>query len=368
RGKPRERILGLEASRQPADYDEPEDGNQRDADDDAELFGRHREDEIGMRIGKDALHRPLARTLAEPAAAQDRFQRGVDLERVPRGRRNEAVDTAGDMRQRGIGGDDTARRRGAEAGDPDPRHAGHEEERPPCRRDQHGLAEIGFGDEQRDDHRQQDEREEIGRDVGAALALREEPRDNDDEGRLHELGRLDGNAGNVDPAAGALDLDADKERRHQENQHDADHEERGAPDLTRREEGRRNHPRQRRQEEEEMPLDEMEAVVIAESFGDGRARGKRQDDAAEHQGDKAGKENLVDRPPPFRKARALGAADHQAASPFLVIPSSERTSARNWSPRFSKFWNWSYDAQAGESRTTGSLAPSTDASRAAAAI
>ena len=51
-----------------------------DADDDAELLGGDGEDEVGMRVGQDALHRALPGTAAEPAAAGERFHRSIDLE------------------------------------------------------------------------------------------------------------------------------------------------------------------------------------------------------------------------------------------------------------------------------------------------
>ena len=57
--------------------------------------------------------------------------------------------------------------------------------------DQHRLAEIGLGDEQRDDDGEQDEGEDVAGNVGAPRVLGEQPGDDDDEGRLHELGRLE---------------------------------------------------------------------------------------------------------------------------------------------------------------------------------
>ena len=41
-----------------AEDDEGEEHDETDADDDAELLGRDREDEVGMRVGKDALDPP----------------------------------------------------------------------------------------------------------------------------------------------------------------------------------------------------------------------------------------------------------------------------------------------------------------------
>ena len=85
--------------------------DQPDADDDAELLGRDREDEVGVGVREDALDDALARPAAEPAAAQDRLERGVDLEGVAGLRRQEAVDAAGDVRQHRVGGEDAADRR-----------------------------------------------------------------------------------------------------------------------------------------------------------------------------------------------------------------------------------------------------------------
>ena len=53
-----------------------------EAGDHAELLAGDREHEIGVRVGQDALVDALARPAPEPAAGQDRLQRGVDLERV----------------------------------------------------------------------------------------------------------------------------------------------------------------------------------------------------------------------------------------------------------------------------------------------
>ena len=50
--------------------------------DDAEFLRRHGENEIGMRVGQNALDRALARPLAGPAAGMKALQRGIDLERV----------------------------------------------------------------------------------------------------------------------------------------------------------------------------------------------------------------------------------------------------------------------------------------------
>ena len=57
-----------------------------------------------------------------------------------------------------------------------------------------GLAEVGLRDEQREHDAEQDHGEEVAGDVGLALVLGEEPGADDDEGRLQEFRRLDGDA------------------------------------------------------------------------------------------------------------------------------------------------------------------------------
>ena len=71
----RERVLVAQRVPQRADHDEGEQRDQHEAEHDAEFLGRHREHEVGVAVGQDALDRALARAPAEPAAAHERFQR-----------------------------------------------------------------------------------------------------------------------------------------------------------------------------------------------------------------------------------------------------------------------------------------------------
>src|SRR5262249_47301539 len=114
-----------------------------------------------------------------------------------------------------------------------------------------------------------------------------------------------------------------------------------------------------------------------------------------HQREQRGQQQAVDRPPPSGKARAFKTRDHRdplgsgrgsdqwclrlvdrgltaATRRVVPIPQAEgirprsaRTSSRNLSPRTSKLRYWSKEAQAGDSRTTGSA--TSDASASAAA-
>ena len=74
-GKAREQVLVAQRAQQRADHDEGEQRHQHQAQHDAEFLGRHREHEVGMALRQDALDGALARPVAEPAAAQERFRR-----------------------------------------------------------------------------------------------------------------------------------------------------------------------------------------------------------------------------------------------------------------------------------------------------
>ena len=99
-GKARERVLVAHRVTQAAHHDEGEQRHQHQAEHDAEFLGRDREDEIGVALGQDALDRPLARAAAEPAAAQEGFQRLVDVEGVAGGGIEEALDAPRHVRNR----------------------------------------------------------------------------------------------------------------------------------------------------------------------------------------------------------------------------------------------------------------------------
>ena len=80
------------AWRKRAQHDEGEQRDQHQAQHDAEFLGRDREHEVGMALGQDALDRALARAAPEPAAAQEGFERLVDVEGVAGGGIEEALD------------------------------------------------------------------------------------------------------------------------------------------------------------------------------------------------------------------------------------------------------------------------------------
>ena len=69
RGEQREAVADRFGRAQPAQQDEGEQAEQREAGDQAELLGDHREDEVAVRVGQGVFDRALARAAAEPGGA-----------------------------------------------------------------------------------------------------------------------------------------------------------------------------------------------------------------------------------------------------------------------------------------------------------
>ncbi len=191
RGKADERLFAGDRMAQRADHDEGEQRQQHQAEHDAELLGADREHEVGVALRQEPLHRALARATAEPAAAREAFQREIDVEGVARAAIHEALDALGDVRHGEIGADQAQAGDARKPADPDQPHPGHEEQRAPHQRDQHGLAEVRLHHQQRSDREQQRERHGVGGHLGPPRRFRKQPGDQDDESGLEELGRLD---------------------------------------------------------------------------------------------------------------------------------------------------------------------------------
>ena len=88
---------------QPAQGDEAEQTEQRDARDQAELLGDHREHEVAVSIRQQILDAPLAGTAAEPGGAAHCLERVADLVVIAGGGIDEAVDPLGDVGEEVIG-------------------------------------------------------------------------------------------------------------------------------------------------------------------------------------------------------------------------------------------------------------------------
>ena len=107
---------------QPAQHDEGEQRHQHEAEHDAELLRRDREDEVGMAVRQDALDRALARPEAEPAAAHEGFQSRCRSWNVSpdAGSRKRSMRSR-DVRDGEVGADEPGDRDAAEPDDPDHR-------------------------------------------------------------------------------------------------------------------------------------------------------------------------------------------------------------------------------------------------------
>src|SRR6201989_2952843 len=77
---------------------------------------------------------------------------------------------------------------------------------------------------------------------------------------------------------------------------------------------------------------------------------------------------FVRRSPHPDRSRCAQAVDPPPPGEGEVTPGTANTKSVNAFPRTSKFGYWSNEAQAGESRITGSLSPEASASRVAASI
>ena len=135
---------------------------------------------------------------------------------------------------------------------------------------------------------QQRQRHGVGRHFRPPRRFGEQPGDQDDEGRLEEFRRLDVDAEQITSQRRAPLISAPKNgvaatsTRLTTNTTSA-----SAADLPRRQERRRRAgPAIAGQQEQDVPVDEMERVE-AEPRRDRRARRERQDDAGQHQRDRA---------------------------------------------------------------------------------
>jgi hypothetical protein len=127
--------------------------------------------------------------------------------------------------------------------------------------------------QRRDGRRQQHHGEDVGRHFRPLGAFREQPGGQHHEGRFHELGGLEADAGKIQPAARALDLGADEQRRHHQHQRAEEGDERETADPIGREEGRADQDDRRRNQEEDLPVDEVKGVE-ADTVGHRRGCGQ----------------------------------------------------------------------------------------------
>ncbi len=141
-----------------------------------------------------------------------------------------------------------------------------------------------------------------------ARAFRESPGDEHDKGRLQEFRRLHAE----NPAARALDLLAEEQRRHDQRQGYDEHRQRDAANMARRQQGHAEHDEQRGQQKQRLPIDEMEGRQM-QPLGHRRAAGHREHESRDDQHGDGDEEPAVDRPGPVGQGRAMRARNHEAS-------------------------------------------------------
>src|SRR5690606_13519129 len=203
-----EQVLLGQQSRETAHYQEGEQTHDNQAHDRAEFFPGDCEHEVRMRIGDSLLYPPDARPAPHEAAIDEGGERLVDLVAVAAGGIEKTIDPAGYVREHEISANETAEAEKPQSDHQPHRQTREEELREPNGRDDHRHAEVGLSHDQPDDDEKQAERNPLPWDSRVPLPFREQPSRHYGECRLYELGRLQREAGDVDPALSSLGLDA----------------------------------------------------------------------------------------------------------------------------------------------------------------
>ena len=159
--------------------------------------------------GRYSLTVPSPGPRPQQAAIHEGVHRAVDLIAVAAGGIEEAVDAARHVRQGEIGADQIRDAAGHGRAPPRETQAGEEELREPHRRHHPVMPRSGCLISSPTTRTIERDRRSSGRgSSGAQPVLREQPGGDHGEGRLDELGGLQRQARQRDPAPRALDLDA----------------------------------------------------------------------------------------------------------------------------------------------------------------
>jgi hypothetical protein len=227
---------------------------------------------------------------------------------------------------------------GAGRGQEPERRPGHEERRAEHDPDGDDGAEVGLEqDEPAGDPRDEPEGPEELPERPGRRPLGEHSGNPDRERELCELGRLNGEASDGEPAAGAVH---GRSREQNEDEEDARAEEKRRREALQgsvveaREE---RHPHEPEAREQRLALE----VVHRVARSDDRAPGARAVDHDEPEGDERERdehEQVVLELPLVRGARA---GSHRRGVGAGHGPPSRSTASRKWVPRSSKFSNWS---------------------------
>ena len=212
-------------------HEEDEERDHRGHTQQAELLGDHREQEIGVRLGKveellDARPEPDAEPFAAPEG-DERVRQLVALAVRIRPRIHEPEDALQAIGRRNDEDGERAREEHREAGEEPPVEAAEEEHRHGDRRDDDEPAEVGLAQQQRRDERhhaehRQEPLAEVVHESGLAHGV--VGRVEDDE-ELHELRGLEARHTQRDPAPAAVHLAPEARDEHRDEERRAEEKE-----------------------------------------------------------------------------------------------------------------------------------------------
>ena len=351
---------------EPADHQEGEEADQDQGEDESILLGRDGVDEVCVQVRHVTLHDPLARSAAEQAPRSDGLSRTVHLVSVGGLRVDEPVHATGHVRKEEIGRHQTAGGDDAQPHYPGDGHSRHPEGGAEGHRDQDGLPHVRLDQQQAHGNPVEGEGDGHPRHALSLLRLGEHPGDQDDQGGLHELGRLQGKSAEVEPSRRALGGVPDEgQGRHDDDGRQVDEEGRPAdPPVI--EEGGTDQYGRAGSGEDALPERKVEGIADVHPRRSRGTGGEGHGDAKDHQDGNRTQQPAVHGPPPHADAGAVGPGEglvgriraHASASPAATAPASSHTASRKAWPRASKSANWSKEAQAGDRST---IPPSPDA-------
>ena len=178
----------------------------------------------------------------------------------------------------------------------------------PHDRDHRRHPDIGLCYQHRDDRQQQCEGNQVAGKAAAQFLFGKQRGGNHRKARFDKFGGLQRQQRKIDPAARSLDLGADNERQGQQYEPGGEDNDGDAADRARRLQRHQPHDADRKRQQGEIAADKMPAV-IADAFGDRRARRQAHDDPESHQNEECREAPSIDGPPPARHRALIDAGE-----------------------------------------------------------
>ncbi len=187
----------------------PNSKRDQDAERDAEFLARDRKDEIRVGVGKPVFDRARAGSHAGKAAGFERLKGETGL--IAGSALHELRDAFAHMGMEEIGDDREPRTAGTQRGKPVVGKTGEEQHHHAQGPEQQRLPDIGLQQQHDQSRRQQPDGHELAGEA-ALQFVGEEGGGENREGGLEELGRLQPQSAEIEPAMSAVDVDARDER------------------------------------------------------------------------------------------------------------------------------------------------------------